>query len=306
MLCCSVETGNLLRFGGKMMKRFMVVAVAFVALPAIASAAGVSGQWDFNSGDLTATVGSDMTYVALSDPGDNVSYGTDTIGGETASVLNFNFTELYDRAGYFATPHGIGANGGGARVNDFTVIMDLKLAEVGGRSYFSLWQTDTLNDTDNDADMYYYNSDGTDAQFGIGTMGYTDGGEGPDLGTWSRLAFVADSAAGKMTVYQDGVALFSSDTGGDYLDLAAAGIDGRESLTPADDATAPWLNLFSNGKYPGYYSGAGSLNSLQIRDYAMSGEEVEALGGATAAGIPEPITLGLLGLGALMLRRRKR
>ncbi len=184
--------------------------------------------------------------------------------------------------------------------------MDLKLAEVGGRSYFSLWQTDTLNDTDNDADMYYYNSDGTDAQFGIGTMGYTDGGEGPDLGTWSRLAFVADSAAGKMTVYQDGVALFSSDTGGDYLDLAAAGIDGRESLTPADDATAPWLNLFSNGKYPGYYSGAGSLNSLQIRDYAMSGEEVEALGGATAAGIPEPITLGLLGLGALMLRRRKR
>ncbi len=283
------------------MKRFLMVAAVFVALPAIASAAGVSGQWDFDGGDLTATVGSDMTYVPLVDPGDNVGFGIDTIGGQTANVVNFNFTEYYDRAGYFATPHGILANGGGARVNDFTIIMDLKVTEVVGE-WCSLWQTDSLNDPDNDADMYFWSSTGTDTELGIGTMGYVD--TGPDVGTWARLAFVADSAAGTMRVYQDGVALL--DGANDYLDLAAAGIDGRESLTPADDATAPWLNLFSNGLYPGYYSGSGSLNSLQIRDYAMSDAEVEALGGATAAGIPEPITLGLLGLGALMIRRKKR
>lgn len=278
----------------------MMLAVALAVMQASASAAEITGQWDFDSGDLTATVGSDMTYVPLADPGDNVGFGTDTIGGQAASVVNFNFTEYYDRAGYFATPHGILANGGGARVNDYTIIMDLKVTEAVD-SWCSLWQTDSLDDTANDGDVYYW-SDGVDTELGIGTMGYVDSGPAP--GDWARLAFVADSAAGTMRIYQDGVVLF--DEANDYIDLAAAGIDGRESLTPADDATAPWLNLFSNGIYPGYYGGAGSLNSLQIRDYAMSGYEVEALGGPTAAGIPEPITLGLLGLGALMIRRRKR
>lgn len=286
-----------------MEKRKLIFCVALCLVMATGAWAGViTGQWDFNSGDLSATVGSDMVYVALADPGDNVSFGTDTIGGETANVVSFNFTEYYDRAGYFATPHGILANGGGVRVNDFTIIMDLKVTEAVDY-WCSLWQADSLNDTDNDSDVYYW-SDGTYTELGIGDMGYTD--TGPDVGTWARLAFVADSAAGTMKIYQDGVVLFSSDTGGDYLDLAYTGIDGRESLTPADDATAPWLNLFSNGKYPGYYSGAGLLNSLQIRDYAMSGDEVEALGGPTATGIPEPLTLALLGFGGLALIRRKK
>ena len=285
-----------------MEKRKLIVCAALCLVMATGTVAGdVTGQWDFDSGDLTATVGSDMVYVPLVDPGDNVSFGTDTIGGETANVLTFNFTELYDRAGYFATPHGILANGGGVRVNDFTIIMDFKATEVSESSYFSLWQTDSLNDTANDADVYFW-SDGASTELGVGDIGYVD--TGPALGTWARLAFVADSAAGTMRVYQDGVVLF--DGTNDYLDLAAAGIDGRESLTPADDPTAPWLNLFSNGLYPGYYSGAGLLGSLQIRDYAMSADEVGALGGPTAVGIPEPITLALLGFGGLALIRRKK
>ena len=49
----------------------------------------------------------------------------------------------------------------------------------------------------------------------------------------------------------------------------------------------------------------GLINSVYIVDEALSSSALAALGGPSAAGIPEPATLALFGLGGLtMLRRR--
>ncbi len=81
------------------------------------------------------------------------------------------------------------------------------------------------------------------------------------------------------------------------------GIDGRWSLYGDGNSFADWFYIFADEN--GDVADWGLVNSFQFRDVAMTAEEVRALGGATAAGIPEPGTVALLLVAAPLLLRRR-
>ena len=110
----------------------------------------VRGQWDFNSSNLVATYGSDLQYFdagvqADTSFGTTTSFGLPDINGQPATVMHF----LPSAApwGGYQMFHGATPNGGGAYVNQYTLICDLYLPIIGWRS---LLQTDTGNTSDGD------------------------------------------------------------------------------------------------------------------------------------------------------------
>lgn len=64
------------------------------------------------------------------------------------------------------------------------------------------------------------------------------------------------------------------------------GVDGRFSLYATDDVIADWFFIFADNN--GDQADFGLVSSFQFRDTAMTPDEVAALGGPTASGIPEP------------------
>jgi hypothetical protein len=79
----------------------------------------VTGQWDFN-GNLDATVGAALQYFG--DTASITAFQDATIGGNPAKVMSFGAATKTQ--GYLMT-HGAGANGGGTKVNQYTLIMDV-------------------------------------------------------------------------------------------------------------------------------------------------------------------------------------
>jgi hypothetical protein len=242
--------------------------------------------WDFN-GNLDARDGMGDPLT----PFGTYGFETDLIGGETAEVARF---EGGIRAFRVNTP--VGANGGGGYVNIYTLIMDVKFPAADWNSLYQTngpWPNDPTNDGD-----WYLRGDG-----GLGISGDYDD-EGNSLrftyDEWHRIALVYDAstAAGdnEYLSYIDGE--LQNVVQGDFS------IDGRWSLYPNDDPDYQWFYLFTEPT-GSYVSDWGLVNSFQFRDTAATPEEIAALGGPTAAGIPEPATLGLLGIAALALLRRR-
>ena len=229
----------------------------FAAALPLALQAAVTGQWDFNSGNLSATVGSSLTYRGTTAA--STVFTTATIGGQTAQVMSFPATT--PSQGYLMT-HGIAPNGGGAYVNQYTLIMDVMFPTASSGQWRALFQTNP--DNANDADLFVNPGNG------IGISGEYQGVVQPN--TWHRLAFAVDltAATGKLRKYIDGVLVGSQDTG--------FSLDGRWSLTP----TALLLTDEDNE------TRAGLVNSIQIRSEAMLPADIAALGGPSAAGIPLP------------------
>jgi len=236
---------------------FVVTALSLILGPDLSSRAAVTGQWDFNSGNLSATVGTALAYRGTTAAG--TTFTTATIGGQTAQVMSFPATTPTE--GYIMT-HGIAPNGGGVFVNQYTLIMDVMFPAASSGQYRALFQTAPNND--NDGDLFINPGNG------IGISGEYQGTVSPD--TWHRLAFVVDLAAasGKLRKYIDGVQVGAQDSG--------FSLDGRWSLL----STALVFADEDNETRPGY------VNSIQIRSDAMLPADVAALGGATAAGIPLP------------------
>ena len=121
----------------------------------------VTGQWDFNNGNLAATVGTAGQYwIAPTTPPRDVEtetqFGTTTsflipdIGGVAAKVMKFPQTD--PKMGYAMYPE-IDANGGGSYVNQYTLIMDVlypaaSLLPAG--EWNALFQTNDCNGNDGD------------------------------------------------------------------------------------------------------------------------------------------------------------
>jgi hypothetical protein len=218
--------------------------------------AAVTGQWDFNSSNLAATVGTALAY--RSDTAATTIFTTATIGGQTAKVMNFPATT--PSQGYIIT-HGFAPNGGGSYVNQYTLIMDIKFPAASSGQWRSLFQTNPGNS--NDGDLFVNPGNG------IGISGAYDGNLSADA--WHRVAFVFDLAAAtdQLRKFIDGALVGTQD-----LD----GVDGRWSL----DSTALLFADEDNETRMGF------ANSIQIRSEAMLAEDIAALGGASAAGIPLP------------------
>ena len=214
-----------------------------------------TGQWDFNAGDLRATIGQDLEYRG--DTGGLTTFVDATIGGELAKVMSFPATSPSQG---FIMHHGAVPNGDGAFVNRYTLIMDLMFPTESTGKWRALLQTSTANA--NDGDFFVNNGNG------IGISGQYQGRILPN--TWHRVVASVNLNDRTLSKYIDGI-LVNRQT-------LSSGVDGRYSLNP-------FALLFTDEDGE---TAAGFVNSIQFRNGVMTDAEVAALGSPTAAGIPRP------------------
>jgi hypothetical protein len=248
----------------------------------------ITGQWDFEEGDLRATVGNALEYFnadvqTATRFGTTTSLGIPDIKGQTAKVVEI--PELNPMGG-FIMRHGAEKNGGGGYVNQFTVIYDVLFpASTEGRWKVFL-QTNDRNS--NDGDIF------ANPQGGIGISGVYEGQL--MLDQWHRVIFSFDLSAVPsplLVKYIDGVKVGEQVLGG--------GRDGRWALYGASD-TPNYALLFADNDGD---NALGYVNSVQFRNGRITDADAAALGGPSAAGIPgaaaPPIQLSVSKQGAALV-----
>ena len=230
----------------------------------------VTGQWDFEAGTLAATVGVPLQYLdgvggvtqAGTQFGSTTDLGVEDIGGQPAKAMLVP-GELDRNIGYIMT-HRIAPNGGGTLVNQYTLIMDV-LVGTSGSGAASMLQVSSTTNTD-DGDLFWQGNN-----FGQGGQGYNGTGEFT-AGAWHRVAASYNMAATPPVVikYVNGV----------FQDNWTAN-QGRDNPRRALQPTAI---LFGDGDQDERRQ--WWVNSIQIREGAMTGDQLASLGKAQAAGIP--------------------
>ncbi|MDB6017346.1 MAG: Phosphoesterase family protein [Pedosphaera sp.] len=242
--------------------------IAVWSTPALAAVPVVTGQWDFDAGDLRATVGADLQFVG--DTAGNTTFPVLNINGQPASVMAFPGNSTSQG---FYLRHGAKPNGGGQFVNQYTLIMDVMYPASSSDQWRALFQTDPFNHTGNEADFFVGNNGSLPAPDGIGTDGQFDGSLAPN--TWYRIALVVDLTATngqQLTKYINGAKVATQSLAG--------GLDGRYALGPT-------AQLFTSG-----ISGStqpGFVNSIRFANGPMSDAAITALGGPSANGIAQAV-----------------
>jgi hypothetical protein len=236
---------------------FRTLYLGFVTLALETGTRADIAQWDFDD-TLESTTG--QAELA---PGGTTDFEltTQTIGGAEAGVAHFQ------RGTHFHAAPGMPPNGGGAYVNQYTLVMDVMLPDrspSGG--WASLFQTNGQNANDGD---WFVNPAGA-----IGIDGVY-GGSVPE-GEWHRLALVVNLAAGTYTTYVDGV---------QAQELTGQLLDDRYSLYSVNDGGLDGFFVFADESGD---DAEGYVNSLQFRDVALAPADIAALGGPSADGIPIP------------------
>jgi hypothetical protein len=236
----------------------------------------VSGQWDFEAGNLAATIGTDL--VGRPDTEFVTLYETAILDDGVANVMRFNYpaTEAERIPLGYLLPHGILPNAGGEKVNQYTVIMDVMFPASSG-GFRSLFQTETNNATDGDVFLNGGN--------GLGISSQYQGNATAD--TFHRIAFTVDLTKRELGKYIDGVNVVTTPVGSaplgtglfQYLSATDGVVDKRWSLDPLALIFAD-----EDGE-----TAAGVVNSIQTRPVVLSPSEIARLGKATAAGIPAVI-----------------
>jgi hypothetical protein len=200
------------------------------------------GKWLFDDTDYgKAEAGSDL----------------EAVGNDMLAVAGPSETNKAVKIGvgsYFKANHGIEANGGGAKVNEYTLLIDFKVDQTG--RYYAFLQTDPTNTSDGEI---FINGD---AKIGISGGYYSE--PAVETNTWYR--YVVTVKCGE---------LWKQYLNGKLLNEAASdhdekmNVDGRFALDPAG------VLLFADED--------GEDNEIivaatAIYDYALSADEVAALG----------------------------
>jgi len=225
----------------------------------------VTGQWDFERGDLRGTVGADLEYTG--NTADQTSFPLLNIGGRTAQVMAFGSNSVGQG---FYLRHGGRPNGGGHFVNQYTLLMDVMFPAASTGQWRALFQSDPFNHAGNDAEFFVGNSATLPSANGIGAESQFDGSLAADI--WYRIAFAVDltaPAGQQLAKYVNGVNVANQSLGG--------GVDGRFALGP----TAMLLTSGNAG-----FSRPGFVNSIQFVNGWMSPSAIAALGAPTTAGLP--------------------
>ncbi len=225
----------------------------------------VTGQWDFDQGDLRATVGADLEFTG--DTATITTFPSMEIDGQLARVMAFGSNSMTQG---FYMRHGAKPNGGGKFVNQYTLIMDVMFPPASSGQWRALFQTDPFNHAGNDAEFYVGNSASAPESDGIGAETQYDGTLAPD--TWYRIAFAIDLTAPtgqQLSKYVNGVEVGSQSLSG--------GVDGRYALGPT-------ALLFTSGL--GGFTQPGFVNSVQFVNGWMAPDAIEALGVPSAGGLP--------------------
>ncbi len=252
----------------------MIISLVMSGADAIAGQVGV---WQFDN-SLANGVAGGATMVVNGGWGE--TYAAVTIGGSPATALSF---PALTNTQSLQMPNQGAANGGGAKTNLWSIVMDVNFPSVSG--FKALWQTDQVISA-NDGDFFINNG-------GIGISSSYHGAI--PAGEWARVAVTIErnGANAKLTKYINGALVGVTDP--------SAAIDGRHSV----DAL---LHLFADEDGE---TGAGMVNSVAYYDHLLTANEIGALGGPSANGIavvPEPstIALGGLAIAVLLVGRRER
>ena len=115
---------------------------------------------------------------------------------------------------YYRCAHGIPANGSGAEVNRYSLLIDFRFPKVG--QWYCFFQTDPANGNDGDCFLR-----ASDAAVGVGQTGYSS--TPARTGVWQRLVVAVDNAAGIYRIYLDGELILRGNP---------QAVDGRFSLAP--------------------------------------------------------------------------
>ena len=220
----------------------------------------VTGQWDFLSNNLAASYGADLQYNGTEGEttfGTTTSFGISDINGMPAPVMHF--TPPAAQWGGYKMYHGAAPNGGGAYVNQYTLVFDIYYPPNSDNTWRSLWQTATGNG--NDGDLFVGTSDG----LGISSVydGYIS------AGAWHRIAAAFDLTGPVLTKFIDGVKVGNQTAG-------LSGVDGRFSLDPYALVFAD-----NDGDVAEAY-----VSSVQFSDGRRPDAFIEALGGPSPLKIP--------------------
>lgn len=233
------------------MKTLLLRSVLLAALFMLSSSLSYSqtGWWKFdNPANLTAAepgYGNDLELVGshLAVAGPSVDNGAIEIGVGS----------------YYKCTHGIAPNGGGTKVNRYSLLFDFKVSTLG--IWHTFYQADsTVNADDGD---YFKNTSGM-----LGRWAITYSTTPVAVDTWYRLVITADIGTS-----------FKSYLNGTLLqDHTPPAIDDRQSLLS-------YVFLFGDNDGD---DGDIDIAEVAIWDYPLSESEVLALGGA---GSPLPVEI---------------
>ena len=239
----------------------------------------VTGQWDFELGDLAATVGKDLVYFdgpsgsthALTQFGTCSSLGVPPINGVDAKIMkvpggtgvngNNNFGYIMD--------HQIPVNGGGTLVNQYTIIWDMYTPASGVIPFFNCQNT---NNAPADGSLFLQNG-----QMGQGSGGYAMPGIPGNAITagWHRLAFAVDLSQNLITKWVDGV-------------KAQDWVGPANGLDAARRAWQQTVLLFADGDGDDH-DATVYVKSIQVRSGKLDDAEMAALGAPTGQAIPQTV-----------------
>ncbi|HEX2748141.1 MAG TPA: hypothetical protein VHM91_09100 [Verrucomicrobiales bacterium] len=246
----------------------------FASLAVSTTLPATTWEWTLDNSGSAAAIGDGIldwsTPNALTLATFAVTDGTTIphIGGSPATYVRI---PAYSDPADFPqlTFNGSAANGGGAYINQYTVIMDVYVP--GPHAWLPFFNTNPANA--NDADFYVSPA----GALGIGALGYTsDGAVTTDA--WHRIVFAADLTFGVVTYYIDGAQVFQRQPDATSL------IDGRFSIYSAVDAGID-LILGNEGDTSGIYTREWLLAAFAFVDHTLTADEATQLGASKAAGI---------------------
>jgi Concanavalin A-like lectin/glucanases superfamily/Immunoglobulin domain len=249
-----------------------LVAIMVAGLLGVANlSAQPFGLWNFDSGDLSATVGSALTYADATATAAATTFGTTTsfsiadISGTPAAVMNF--PAATNGMGYsMPTP---AANVTANAVNQYTLLLDVFYPAASSTKIRPLIRTYASGGTEQ---YIIVNATGGVGPAVVGSGGITAAGVGAlQPNTWYRLGLVVNAGV-SVRVYTNGLEM-GSFTGGN--------VDEFFAMDPS--ATALILGSTSTNAASGY------VNSIQLRNVALNAGQMAALGAASASGIPQII-----------------
>ncbi|MEN6306458.1 MAG: metallophosphoesterase [Anaerohalosphaeraceae bacterium] len=212
------------------------------------------GQWDFNDPEnlTAATVGTDLF-----------------LSGSHTAVAGFSESDGAARirlGSFYSCQHGIAANGGGSKVNEWSAVIDFSYPSSSMGYWKSLYQTNPFNSDDGDCFIH------PDGSIGDSATGYSGSGEGTPgfyalADTWYRLVIVVDNGT-EYSIYANGTKVLAGNV---------QSIDGRFSLEDT-------LLLFADENGEDYPI---DVSMVALLDRALSPSQVAALKGPGGQELPQ-------------------
>ena len=253
-----------------MKRRVMMKTVALAALASKAGRAadgsagqsGLVGLWEFEDESEMgkATHGPDLEVVG--DAPSHESIRADVRPGSPVD-LGGVITTVHGVSNHLLLNHGIGANGGGRRVNEYSLVFDVLVPE--GQLWRCFFQTHPENPATDDGEYFVRNNDNT---LGRMSIGYT--GRAVPSERWMRLVITADlSGGGHFRTYVDGELWRNHDTPERDSDFS---LDPERLLLFADN---------DGENHPLV------ISAVALFSRALEAEEVAALGGPGLRIVPQ-------------------